>query len=251
MKNTTVYALDFDGVICDSAVETAITGWKAACTIWDDMPQTVSPEKITQFRDIRPIIETGYEAILAMRLLYLDVSIADIYGDYVNKMQTLSAAAQVSIDDLKRLFGETRDNWIAMDVSDWVKMNPLFDGVAEKLSRLGQTCDWYIVTTKQERFVQRILEANSIILPDERIFGLDRNMSKVEVLRWLSQTHPNTTIYFVEDRLPTLMNVLNSEGLSMVKPLFALWGYNTAEDKVLSAKQPILSLQLEDFLGVI
>ena len=33
-----LYALDFDGVICDSAVETAVTGWRVAQTLWDDMP---------------------------------------------------------------------------------------------------------------------------------------------------------------------------------------------------------------------
>ena len=33
MNNSIIYALDFDGVICDSAVETAITGWKAAGSI--------------------------------------------------------------------------------------------------------------------------------------------------------------------------------------------------------------------------
>jgi len=35
------YALDFDGVICDSAVETGITGWKSACTLWQGMPETI------------------------------------------------------------------------------------------------------------------------------------------------------------------------------------------------------------------
>ena len=39
MNNSIIYALDFDGVICDSAVETAITGWKAASSIWKDMPE--------------------------------------------------------------------------------------------------------------------------------------------------------------------------------------------------------------------
>ena len=39
-----IYALDFDGVICDSAIETAVTGWKVAQKIWQDMPSSL-PEK--------------------------------------------------------------------------------------------------------------------------------------------------------------------------------------------------------------
>ena len=158
--------------------------------------------------------------------------------------------AQVTVDDLKKLFGKTRDVWIANDLADWVNMNPLFEGVVTKLQKLGQQYPWYVVTTKQERFVKQIFKANAIELADERIFGLDRNMSKVEVLKGLLQTHPNETIYFVEDRLPTLMNVIKVDELTSVSLIFALWGYNTAEDKALAAQQPFTLQMLEDFLVV-
>jgi phosphoglycolate phosphatase-like HAD superfamily hydrolase len=250
MNNPIIYALDFDGVICDSAVETAITGWKAAGTLWKDMPKAVPPAKVDQFRLIRPMIETGYEAILAMRLLYLEESIEAIIGGYGGKIQALLNEAQVTVDDLKKLFGETRDVWIANDLNDWVMMNPLFEGVASKLQKLGKQCPWYVVTTKQERFVKQILKAHAIELTDERIFGLDRNMSKVDVLKRLSKVYPNATLYFVEDRLPTLLNVLKVDKLANVSLIFALWGYNTAEDKVLAAQQPFTLQQLEDFLVV-
>jgi hypothetical protein len=62
-------------------------------------------------------------------------------------------------------------------------------------------------------------------------------MSKVEVLTGLLKNHSDATIYFVEDRLPTLLNVLKTDELSSVKLIFALWGYNTAEDKALAAEQ--------------
>ncbi len=97
MTHSTIYALDFDGVICDSAVETAITGWKAAGTLWADMPTAVPQEKIEQFRLIRPMIETGYEAILAMRLLYLEEAIEAIGNNYGDKIQHLLSEAQITV----------------------------------------------------------------------------------------------------------------------------------------------------------
>lgn len=248
MNKSVIYALDFDGVICDSAVETAITGWKAAGTLWGDMPKPVPRPLIDRFRLIRPIIETGYEAILAMRLLHLGETIEAIYGGYGDLIQSLLTETQVTVDDLKKLFGETRDVWINTDLDDWIKMNPLFDGVAAKLRALDQQQPWYVVTTKQERFVKRILEANAIELADERIFGLDRKLSKVEVLRGLLKNHPDESIYFVEDRLPTLLNVLKNDELANVKLIFALWGYNTADDKTLAAEQHVILQKLEDFL---
>jgi phosphoglycolate phosphatase-like HAD superfamily hydrolase len=247
MNNSIIYALDFDGVICNSAVETAITGWKAATSIWGGMPKVVPQEMIARFRVIRPIIETGYEAILTMRLLYLEESIESIYSDYGNKINDLLKDSKITVDDLKALFGETRDIWIANDLADWLNMNPLFDGVAEKLRQLGER-HWYVVTTKQERFVKQILKANAINLADQQIFGLDRNMSKVEVLTGLLKTHPDETLVFVEDRLPTLLNVLKNDGLASVKLIFALWGYNTNQDKALAAKQDFTSCYLDDFL---
>lgn len=249
MNDSILYALDFDGVICDSAVETAITGWKAARLIWPDMANEVPQDKIDQFRQIRPMIETGYEAILAMRLLQLGENTEAIASSYSDKIESLLQQSQRTIADLKNLFGETRDAWIKEDLADWVNMNPLFPDVADKLRQLGLTRPWLIITTKQERFVKQILKANDIELADESIFGLDRNLSKQEVLSGLLQRNPAQTIVFVEDRLPTLLNVLNNAQLQSVKLIFALWGYNTAEDKAIAAQQCILGQELEDFLS--
>lgn len=243
-----IYALDFDGVICDSAVETAITGWKAAGQIWSDMQGPVPEGLITQFRQVRPIIETGYEAILAMRLLFLGESCAAIYSDYETKTRQLLEQAQVTTDALKKLFGETRDHWIADDLADWIRMNPLFAGVAEKLQVLGQAHDWYVVTTKQERFVKHILSAHAIELDETRIFGLDRQMSKPQVLRHLLSLYPDQAMLFVEDRLPTLLNVQTQPDLTGVDLLFALWGYNTDEDKRMAEKSGFAAQELSDFL---
>lgn len=61
MQQPPIYALDFDGVICDSAVETAITGWKAATFVWPDMANTVPEEKhIEKFRELRPQLENRF-----------------------------------------------------------------------------------------------------------------------------------------------------------------------------------------------
>ncbi|AEG00451.1 HAD family hydrolase [Methylomonas methanica] len=249
MSNPIIHAFDFDGVICNSAVETAITGWKAAGQIWPDMQTNMPEVLIDTFCRVRPIIETGYEAILAMRMLQQGDTIGDIYNGYTEKTSALLRQAQVGADDLKQLFGDTRDQWIAENRDEWIAMNPLFPGVAEKLKRL-ETDSWYIVTTKHERFVRKILKANDIRLADERIFGLDRNMSKPEVLTGLLPNHPGQTMHFLEDRLPALLGVQKHPPLSSVKLFFALWGYNTREDKAaVAARQDIRGLNLDGFLS--
>lgn len=249
MKQEIIYALDFDGVICDSAVETAITGWKAGTTLWDDMQSEQPPkELIDKFRLVRPAMETGYEAILIVRLLHEGETVESLLANYETKIQQLLDSLDKDAVFLKQLFGKTRDSWINEALDEWLSMNPLFSGIAEKLQQL-EPSQWYIITTKQERFVSQILKAYQLELAEDRIFGLDRNMSKQAVLTELLKKHPQQIFYFVEDRLPTLFNVLANSTLNEIKLFLATWGYNTAEDKREAAiESKIQLIGLDDFL---
>lgn len=248
MTQSLVYALDFDGVICDSAVETAITGWEVASVLWKDMPEEAPLEIIQNFREVRPVVETGYESILAMRMIYQNEDSGAIFNRFPEKTQALMKEINTSAEELKALFGARRDQWIADDLDGWIANNPLFPGVAAKLQTLAQFHPWYVVTTKQERFVKQILQANGVDLMDEKIFGLDRNMSKVEVLTKLLKAHPGETIHFIEDRLPSLLNVIKHEALAPIKLVLARWGYNTSKDKADAVNLPITSIELHEFL---
>jgi phosphoglycolate phosphatase-like HAD superfamily hydrolase len=249
MNNNFVYALDFDGVICDSALETGMSGWKAARRIWEDMPEAVPCEVISRFRQIRPIIETGYESILAVRLLHCGASVETLYSNYVAEFRRLMLDVGADSEELKKLFGETRDAWVEADKQGWVKENPLYPGVVEKLVRLSQKGLWYVITTKQQRFVQLILEGNGISLDKDRIFGLDRKMSKAEVLKLLALSHPEHIIHFIEDRLQTLENIKRVPEVSGVKLYLAVWGYNTDEEKRLAATEGFSRISLDEFLA--
>ena len=250
MKNNIIYALDFDGVICDSAVETAITGWKVGLKIWDDFSTLLPPQSvIDQFRLIRPIMETGYEAILIIRLLYQGETVKTLLSHYAEKIQQTIDSSNKDIPALKQLFGETRDIWINEDVNDWVAMNPLFPSIAEKLRQLNEQGEWFIISTKQERFVTQILNAHQIELDPDRIFGLDRKLSKEAVLTKLLNQYPQNEFYFVEDRLPTLFNVLANKDLQSIKLFLATWGYNTQEDKQQAKVQARIELiDVKNFL---
>jgi phosphoglycolate phosphatase-like HAD superfamily hydrolase len=231
MLNSPLYAFDFDGVICDSAIETSITGWKVAQSYWPEMQQTrIDDALISAFRQVRPYLETGYEAILIMRLLYNKISVADLCADYEQHITTLLTTEKLETTTLKKAFGTMRDQWIEQDEQDWLDKNPLFLGITEKLRTLAAN-QWYIITTKQERFVQRILAGSQIELAAERIYGMDRGMSKQQVLEELSKKHIGQSIVFVEDRLPTLNNLLDNPALKQLRLQLVDWGYNTLHDR--------------------
>lgn len=247
---STLYALDFDGVICDSAIETAMTGWKVANQLWAGMPAEAPSDIITLFREVRPVMETGFEAIIIMRALFEGVTPGQLLGHFNSHIAHILQRDSLTADQLKKQFGETRDHWIKSDLADWMAMNPLFEGIRDKIQQLDAQ-DVYIITTKQERFVSQIFESNNITLPAEQIFGLDRKLSKTQILKDLLNKYPKHDILFVEDRLPTLLNVINDDHLGQVKLFFADWGYNTSQDKQAVAElDRVLSLSLENMLDL-
>ncbi|MFT7413408.1 MAG: hypothetical protein ACI9FO_000051 [Methylophagaceae bacterium] len=235
MFKTKLYALDFDGVICDSAIETGITGWKVACQLWPEMPSEIPPDMLEKFRQVRPVMETGYEAILIMRKLFEGTAPRLLLEQFKTQIKTIIRRDELNVTGLKRRFGEQRDNWIHDHLDEWIMMNPLFEGIAEKFHQIDNQTT-YIITTKQERFVSQILQANNIIFPTKHIYGLERELTKQQILADLSASHLNHQIIFVEDRLPTLINVINDARLAKVQLYFASWGYNTEQDK-LAAKE--------------
>lgn len=246
MSQPIYYALDFDGVLCDSAVETSITGWKAAKTLWSNMPDAIPDEVMSDFKRVRPALETGYEAILITRLLYEGITAEALLNNFTSSMDSIIRRDQLDHSELKTLFAAVRDDWISSNLDEWLTMNPLFEGISQKLQRIDkQKC--FIVTTKQERFVHRILNANNISLPSDQIFGLDRKRSKEEILADLQLQQPEILIHFVEDRLLTLESVKQNQQLSTIKLFFADWGYNTRQDKLDAQALGIDCISLNDF----
>lgn len=245
--NNVLYALDFDGVICDSAVETGMTGWKVACKLWSDMPTDMPDDILELFRYVRPVMETGYEAALIVRLLHEGQEPETLLNSFNKSIAHLIRRDELTIDELKKLFGETRDQWIAENLDQWIEMNPLFDGVADKIRSI-EPSQCFVITTKQERFVHQIFAANNIVVAPEQVYGLDRNLPKPEILADLVRSRPEQHIIFVEDRLPTLFNVIDDVRLPSVELVFANWGYNTLSDKqTAQANDRINIIDLADF----
>jgi phosphoglycolate phosphatase-like HAD superfamily hydrolase len=238
---THLFALDFDGVLCDSALETGLSGWQVASQIWPDMPTQMPEQILSDFRDVRPVMETGYEAILICRLLYEGTPSDLLIDDFPKQINLILLRDNLAVADLKKQFGEYRDNWIKTDLASWIEMNPLYPGVREFLQQIPLQ-QRFIITTKQERFVTEILSANQIDILPQQIYGLDRKLKKPQILEDLQRLNPSATILFVEDRLPTLLDVIQTPSLSAIKLFFANWGYNTSADKKQAMHNPRITI---------
>lgn len=248
---TDVIALDFDGVLCDSARETGASAWRAGCSIWREWDGAVPPLFLDRFVGLRPLVETGYQTVLLMRMIANGLSEADITARFAETCESIMFSEGLERSELVGLFGRIRDRWIDVSPEEWIGLHRFYPGVIERMRESLPQRPVYIVTTKQERFVSLLLKSVGMEFPAERIFGLDRGMKKEVVLLQLLHEHGDgsSRVHFVEDRLDTLMRVADCGELTEIVLYFAEWGFVTAADCQQAHKCPrITAWGLDDFL---
>uniref|UniRef100_A0A453QIK8 Uncharacterized protein n=4 Tax=Triticinae TaxID=1648030 RepID=A0A453QIK8_AEGTS len=243
-----LYALDFDGVFCDSCGESSLSAVKAAKVRWpwafEQVDAAMEEWIVEQMHTLRPVIETGYENLLLVRLLVEiqipsarkssvadGLSIQEILDNWSKLLPTLMDEWQEDRESLVDLFGRVRDDWLENDLSGWIGANRFYPGTADALKL--SSSELYIVTTKQSRFTGALLkELAGVDFPSERIYGLGTG-PKVKVLQQLQEMpqHQGLTLHFVEDRLATLKNVIKEPALDKWNLYLVKWGYNTQEER--------------------
>ncbi|XP_020581053.1 uncharacterized protein LOC110025110 isoform X2 [Phalaenopsis equestris] len=260
-----LYALDFDGVICDSCGESSISALKAAKIRWPALFEGVSSELdewiIDQMRVVRPVVETGFENLLLVRLL-LEIqnpfarqssvaeglTVEDILEKWSELKPVIMKEWNEKSNDLINLFGIARDEWMDKDLSGWIDANRFYPGISDALRFASSQV--YIVTTKQSRFADALLrKLAGVEIPSDRIYGLGSG-PKVEVLKKLQAMpeHQGLKLHFVEDRLATLKNVIKETALDGWNLYLGRWGYNTEKEREeAEGMSRIQLLDLSDF----
>ncbi|XP_019431713.1 PREDICTED: uncharacterized protein LOC109338832 [Lupinus angustifolius] len=260
-----LYALDFDGVLCDTCGETAISALKAAKVRWPPLfhgvDSTTQDWIVDQMITVRPVVETGYETLLLVRLLLETrvpsirkssvaegLTVEDILENWFKLKPIVIEEWNENPDELIDLFGKVRDEWLNTDFSGWMGANRMYPGVTDALRFASSRV--YIVTTKQSRFADALLkELAGVTIPPERIYGLGTG-PKVEVLKKLQKMpeHQELTLHFVEDRLATLKNVIKEPELDQWNLYLVDWGFNTQKEREEAAANPrVQLLELSDF----
>jgi hypothetical protein len=243
---STVLALDFDGVVCDSEPESSISGWKHAAQLWPDVFHDASHYErvLLGLKRTRPVVETGFEnTLLARCLLEETYSEEEIRSDWGTIMQSLMQKWRLDRAEMVTGYGAVRDDWMARDLDGWLAPNLVYPGVGEAVleAELSKESDVFIVTTKQARFASAIMtEKAGLTIPPERLFSQTvSGVPKTEVLLMLgAHSKPGARKIFVEDKMSTLEKVCDREGLEEWELFLVDWGYNTEEERARALANP-------------
>lgn len=245
-------ALDFDGVICDGLIEYFATTKKTYHKIWQQDAETITDNFVQVFSQLRPVIETGWEMPVLLRSLVLGITPETILSQWHIIREQIITQENLDKKILSHSLDNTRDNWIKNNLDDWLSLHRFYPGILAKLQEIiNSNCHFYIVTTKEGRFVKQLLSKQGIDLPANKIIGKESKRPKYETLRLLRDniSESDLSIWFIEDRLKTLELVKQQPDLFQVKLFLANWGYNTESEREKAQQNPDINLiSLQEFI---
>lgn len=251
-----LYAFDFDGVLVDSASELGLSGFDAAKIMcpgdaWLSR-RLRRPDQLQQlvdcFHEVRPCLETGWEAPLLIKLLTDDSHSREhiIQTFHKGLRETVMKELGVTSSQCKEALEKARNTWIESDENghDWLEAHAFYEGACEAVRTLLEDptkCqDVFIITTKSADFTCRLLEKKGLFganapnggIPEEKIFGLGSPPKEKVLANLLAEKGDGYAAVFVEDRLLTLDKTMSDSAVNTkVVPVVASWGYNTPEQR--------------------
>ncbi len=241
MVKPDLVALDFDGVVCDGLQEYFETTRLVCQEIWGT--GDLEPYREAFYR-LRPVVETGWEMPMVLRALMLGQSEAEILVNWGDRVAKMLANEGLNAQDVGRRVDGMRDRLLAENLDGWLASHRFYPGMLEVVASLES---FVIISTKESRFIRQLLEHEGIILGPDQVYGKETGRSKGAVLAQLRSQF--NQIWFVEDRLATLLKVRGLAGLENVRLFLADWGYNLPEERALAAADGGIGLLSLDRMG--
>jgi len=244
VSSAPLLVFDFDGVLMDGMPE---YWWSARRAAQRLDPSLVLPEQTpASFAALRPHIHKGWEMVLvAAALARPDFSLEAWLSNYDQALALELAQVTASEEALQAALETVRDTALREDPAAWLALHRFFPGVERRLRQLGEEgVPWLVLTTKGGAYATRLLEAAG--LEPQAVYGHERG-SKPEVL--LSLLNGERSLWFVEDRRPTLERVRVTPGLEAVRCFLALWGYLAPGDSDGLPSRAIVPLDASRFAG--
>jgi phosphoglycolate phosphatase-like HAD superfamily hydrolase len=246
MENSAVQpgalALDFDGVLCNGLKEYFQTSIETYRRIWPDAEAVQILDWEAIFGRLRPVVETGWEMPLVLRAIQMGYGEADILLNWPRIRDRILTQLQLTPKQIGLQVDTLRDQWVTDDLPSWLALQEFYPGVSEQLRHwTSLDLPLFIVTTKESRFVQTLLQQHEVKLAAADIFGKDRQQPKYLTLQQL-QAQGLSNIWFVEDRFATLTDIRQHRDLQSITLFLGDWGYNTEGDRKAAADHDSIHL---------
>ena len=228
-----IVALDFDGVIVDSAYECLLTTYAA----WKGDRAAVPDAAFEQrFLADRYLVRFAGEYAILAYCVENGLPLSDREA-----FRKIGEDAGLDLPEFERRFFAARAEIVAADPAAWMDLHRVYPEFSSGWDALrAEAEDVFIVSVKDGSSIARLLGHFGIAVPPERILGRERGAHKPEVLSGLArELHRNMEAFvFLDDYLPQV------EEMAGLGPacFWAKWGYWPSRDAVPEKVRPCWSL---------
>ncbi|MBI2252952.1 MAG: HAD family hydrolase [Armatimonadetes bacterium] len=233
-----IIALDFDGVIWDSALENWETGYKAYIKAGGILTYQDKIKK--KFLRGRFLCRIGEDFYLLFKMLednpkikFLEIKREDFLK--------LKEKYLKELPKFTKYFYQEREKQVKEDFKSWMNLQGPYPGILKFIRIFQKKCKKIIISTAKDwSSAVKLLNHYKIKL---EIISREFNLDKNKHLNLIKEKEKVdfSQIIFIDD---SLENLIPAKKIG-VKSAFASWGYNTLLDKKLASenKIPILNLK--------
>ncbi len=224
-------ALDFDGVIADSAAEAFVVALRTYRVVFGERCGFGSEAEhdaqlFARFVEGMPLGNRAEDYAVCLSAIDGGIPIAD-QAAYDAFYASQGAA---SLRAFHRRFYKERAAWAAADPTGWLACMPPYAGIPELLRRCRDNVQLAIATAKDRRSVAQLLAHYGIgeLFPEPWVLDKEVGVRKRSHLEWLAREAglPFAELTFVDDKLNHLEDVAELG----VRCVLAAWGYNGARE---------------------
>ena len=235
-------ALDFDGVISDSAREAFAVAFRTYSSLHPGSPLEETEELYAGFVELMPLGNRAEDYAVILAALEEKAVIADqaAYDSFYRRQNP----EQLTL--FHQRFYQARTSWAQRDPEGWRRMLCPYPEVLEILHRRASQVVLAIATAKDRRSVRALLRDYGIesLFREDLVLDKETGVSKCSHLERLQQSLevPFGAITFVDDKV----NHLDQVARLGVRCGLAAWGYNGRREWEAALRAGHLVLHLHD-----
>jgi phosphoglycolate phosphatase-like HAD superfamily hydrolase len=238
-------ALDFDGVVCDSAREAFVVALRTYRRVLSPafMPGELDEALFAEFVARMPLGNRAEDYAIALTSIERGRALAD-QAAYDAFRAELDAGA---LRAFRKQFYRERAAWMQRDAPGWHAHMRAYPGICELLRRRAGEVALAIATAKDRRSVRALLTHYGVadLFPEGAVLDKETSASKREHVRLIAERAGTAVseVTFVDDKVSHLEDVA---GIG-ARCVLAAWGYNGARERRIAEARGFLVCELADF----
>ena len=244
-------ALDFDGVISDSAPEAFVVAVRAFCEEFPDggvPPEGEQDEALfARFLEIMPLGNRAEDYGVALSAIGRSVALED-QDAYDAFYATLDRAR---LKSFHKRFYKVRHAWTEADPAGWFARIQPYAAMPDWIARRSRDVQLAVATAKDKRSVSRLLERYGLAeyFGEGWVHDKETGVSKRAHIAAIAERAgcPPSEIVFIDDKVNHLIDVAETGA----RCVLAGWGYNSRREHEVAAQAGLEIATLETLDGLL